>query len=145
MDDLGKGDIEQQKFTTMRQTATTLYQEAGSVTVFYRGGRLPLSLTFIAPPSSNCYCSNSIPHSPMLVSFVFLGPSLYFTNVCLDPPPLCMKLGEHLKSINQSSFHLKPGYVARASMIVCAFWIFNEVKLQLGPVVYPHRFEGSQL
>jgi hypothetical protein len=24
------------------------------------------SLTFIAPPSSNCYCSNSIPHSLML-------------------------------------------------------------------------------
>ncbi len=45
-----------------------------------------LSLLF-APPSSNCYCSNSIPHSPMLVYFFFvLGPSLLHERVSCPPP-----------------------------------------------------------
>ena len=38
---------------------------------------------------------------------------------------------------------LKPffrGYGVRASMICLCFWIFNEAKLQLGPLIYPGRF-----
>ena len=34
------------------------------------------------------------------------------------------------------------GFPARASMIVLCFWIFNEAKLQLGPLFYPDRFEN---
>jgi|TARA_B110000208_G_scaffold108962_1_gene134826 solute carrier family 25 carnitine/acylcarnitine transporter 20/29 len=33
------------------------------------------------------------------------------------------------------------GYGTRATMICGCFWIFNEAKLQLGPYIYPHRFE----
>jgi len=34
------------------------------------------------------------------------------------------------------------GFTARASMICICFWLFNEAKLQLGPFLYPNRFDG---